>query len=372
MSSVQRRPGGSWRARYRDDTGREHAKHFDRKVDAARWVNAQAAAVDAGTHVDPQAGRVTFATYADQWRQAQVHRPSTRAYAETMLRRHALPHFGARSLTAVRPSEVQAWVRCLSDALAPATVEVTYRFVSAIFRAAVADRLIASSPCVGVKLPKAAPRQVVPMETAAVHALADAVPERYRALIVLAAGTGLRQGECFGLEVRHADFLRRTLTVDQQLVLLPGAPPQVAPPKTAASYRTLPLPQVVLDALAAHLAAFPVASDGRIFTTPAGEPIRRTAFSSNVWRPAVAQVGVQGAHFHDLRHYYASLLIRHSESVKVVQSRLGHASASETLDTYSHLWPDSEDRTRAAVDSVLGLPADSLRTRKIADDTKGS
>jgi hypothetical protein len=45
-----------------------------------------------------------------------------------------------------------------------------------------------------------------------------------------------------------------------------------------------------------------------------------------------------------------------------VQKRLGHATAAETLDTYSHLWPDSEDRTREAIDSVLGIPADSLRT----------
>jgi integrase len=52
----------------------------------------------------------------------------------------------------------------------------------------------------------------------------------------------------------------------------------------------------------------------------------------------------------------------HGESVKVVQKRLGHATAAETLDTYSHLWPDSEDRTREAIDSVLGIPADSLRT----------
>lgn len=58
--------------------------------------------------------------------------------------------------------------------------------------------------------------------------------------------------------------------------------------------------------------------------------------------------------FHDLRHYYASLLIRHGASVKVVQARLGHKSAGETLDTYSHLWPDDDDRTRGAVDAVLG------------------
>lgn len=64
-----------------------------------------------------------------------------------------------------------------------------------------------------------------------------------------------------------------------------------------------------------------------------------------------------GTGFHALRHYYASLLIRHGESVKTVQARLGHASAVETLDTYSHLWPDSDDRTRDAIDSVLGKPA---------------
>jgi integrase len=58
--------------------------------------------------------------------------------------------------------------------------------------------------------------------------------------------------------------------------------------------------------------------------------------------------------YQDLRHYYASLLIRHAQSVKVVQIRLGHATAAETLDTYSHLWPDAEDQTRQAVDEVLG------------------
>jgi integrase len=58
----------------------------------------------------------------------------------------------------------------------------------------------------------------------------------------------------------------------------------------------------------------------------------------------------QDATWHDLRHYYASLLIRHGESVKTVQARLGHASAVETLDTCAHLWPDSEDPTRQAVE----------------------
>lgn len=79
---------------------------------------------------------------------------------------------------------------------------------------------------------------------------------------------------------------------------------------------------------------------------------------------------LQGFDVHELRHYYASLLIRYGESIKTVQARLGHKSAEETLNTYSHLWPDSDDRSRDAVDAALraesgqtfGSFPDSLRT----------
>jgi integrase len=241
--------------------------------------------------------------------------------------------------------------------LAPATVEVAYRYLAAIFRSAVDDRVIAMSPCRGIRLPRTPSRRVVPLDTEQVLALAEVLPERYRALVMLAAGTGVRQGEAFGLTLPYVDMLRRLVRVEQQLVLLPGKPPFLAPPKTAASLRTVPLPAVVLEVLARHFAAFPVGEHQLLFTNDREEPISRTRFSEAVWRPAIARAGLpRGTRFHDLRHYYASLLIRHGESVKVVQARLGHASASETLDTYSHLWPDSEDRTRQAVDSVLGEP----------------
>lgn len=125
--------------------------------------------------------------------------------------------------------------------------------------------------------------------------------------------------------------------------------------------RTIPLPRVVVDVLAAHVAAERVEPDALLFTLE-GAPISRQAFG-HLWRPGARQAGIpKGTGMHALRHYYASLLIRYGESVKTVQARLGHASAAETLDTYSHLWPDSDDRTREAVDSVLGAPADSVRT----------
>jgi integrase len=109
----------------------------------------------------------------------------------------------------------------------------------------------------------------------------------------------------------------------------------------------------VLRELARHLERFELGEQGLLFTSVTGGPVPRNRFAE-VWRAAANSIGLPAsATFHDCRHYYASLLIRHGESVKVVQARLGHASASETLDTYSHLWPDSEDRTRRAIDEVL-------------------
>jgi integrase len=369
MASIKKRDNGKWRARYRDEAGKEHARHFDRKLDAQKWLDEVTASVVTGQYVDPKAGRLTFKEYAERWRASQVHRPSSQAHVETMLRRHAYPTLGDRPLSSILPSDIQTWVKRLGaaepasgrKALAPATIGVVHSIVSGVMKAAVRDRRLVANPCEGTRLPKVERKRVVPLTTEQVRQLEAAMPEPLRALVTFAAGTGLRQGECFGLTVDRLDMLRREVTVDRQLVTLPNTPPRLAPPKTQASVRTVPLPQVVVDAVAAHLAAHPASRDGYVFTIE-GQPISRQAFG-HLWRPVVAAAGLPaGTGLHALRHYYASLLIRHGESVKTVQARLGHASAVETLDTYSHLWPDSDDRTREAIDVVLGSPADCLRT----------
>ena len=355
MAHIERRGQGRWRARYRAVDGQERSRTFARKADAERWLATIEADKARGTYVDPWGGRTAFGDYAREWQAVQVHRDTTTVQVNGNLRNHVLPYFGHRPLASIRPSEVQAWVKDRSAVLSPGTVEVIYRYVSSIFRAAVDDRLIAVNPCRAIRLPRQQPKKVVPLETEQVLALVEAVPERYRALVVFAAGTGVRQGEAFGLTLPHLDMLRRVVHIEQQLVLLPHRRPYLAPPKTPASHRTIPLPDVVISAVAAHLATFPPNDQQLVFTNDQGLAISRTRFSEGVWKRSVKRAGLpSGTNFHGLRHYYASLLIRHGESVKVVQSRLGHASASETLDTYSHLWPDSEDRTRLAVDSVLG------------------
>ncbi len=347
---------------------RSRSRTFLRKIDAERFLTSIEAAKLTGSYVDPAGGRVTFGSYAEAWQAAQVHRPSTGALVETYLRLHVLPQLGHRPLGAIRTSELQAWAKGRSQVLAPATVRGVHQVVVAIFKAAVADRLISSSPTVGVKLPRVEVAEGGLLAPDQISDIAVAVPPRYRALIIAGAATGLRQGELLGLSVDRVDFLRRTIRVDRQLVTMPGQGPFLAPPKTAASTRTIPAPQVALDALAAHLQVFK--SDDLIFTTEASQPIPRRQIAY-VWQKAAREARVEEFTFHDLRHFCASALISRGSSVKTVQRFLGHASARVTLDTYAHLWPDDEDRTRLAIDEVLGAAVSPVCHPEVEAERKG-
>lgn len=340
MGSIHRRKrarGLAWDVRWRDPAGEQRKRTFGRRIDAERFLATVSADIVRGDYVDPN-DPTTFREYAEEWREAQLHRPTTRAHVETKLRRHVYPHFGDRRLATIRPSEIQRWVTGLSRTRAPATVQVIHGIVAAIFKAALRDRLVNTSPCAGTRLPKKLPVEVVPLSTGTVRALADAVPERYRTLVVLGAGTGLRQSECLGLVDEKLDLASGMLRVDQQLILLPRREPFFGPPKTSASHRTVPLPDVVVDALRTHLERFPVRHpEGLVFTDGDGHAIRRTAFSREVWGPAVEAVGApRGTGFHDLRHYYASLLkmsgIASDASFDEISERILPATSSIRID----------------------------------------
>jgi integrase len=354
MASISKVPTG-WLARWRTPDGASRCKTFERKVDAQRHLTSIENSKLTGAYVDPSAGRVTFKSYAEQWRAGQVWRPSTSTHVEMYLRLHVYPRLGDRPLGAIRRSEVQSLVKGLSEVLAPRTVALIYRWTASVFLAAVADRVIAISPCQGISLPNVAQPRVVPLRTETVIALAEAVPARYRALIVLGAGTGPRISEALGVTNDRVDWMRRTVTIDRQLTGASDGQPVFGPVKDKKNRpRTIPLPDVVLAELVEHVRVFGLGPEGLIFTTGVGTPLLRNRFGA-IWQPAARSVGIRsGDGYHQLRHYYASLLIGAGESVKVVQDRLGHSSAMMTLDTYSHLWPDSEDRTRSAVDGVLG------------------
>jgi integrase len=219
---------------------------------------------------------VAYRTYA--WGDAH----STEVSLEQQLRLHVYPVIGRRPLGGIRTSEIQALVRHLDARLAPTTVEVVYGRVVAVFRSAVMDRRIAHSPCVGIKLPEKPPASTLQvLTTDQIMDLAEAVPAKFRALIITGAGTGLRPGELFGLTADRLEFLRGQLRVDQQPVRTRGEGIELSPKlKTKTSYRILPLAESVKDALAAHMARWePHPEMNLVFTNEWGKPIQQHPFA---------------------------------------------------------------------------------------------
>lgn len=377
MGNIAKRPNGKYRARYRDATGKEHARHFTRKGDAERWLAQQVVRLADGTWVDPQAGRRTFAAYVHEWLADQVqHRPGTADNTARRIHNHLLPAFGPQPLTAIRRGEIQAWVRTLSDqGLAPTYVEALYRLLAQILRSAVADRLLTASPCHDIRLPARTPSKVRIPTPEEIASIVGALPQAWGDVVLVTVGSGLRLGEALGLTVDRVNFLRPAITVDRQLHS--AAAPWFGPPKTAASERTIPVaPEVVeliaqrLERTPARVHEIPVGPPGPqstieqarlVFTTDDGLPWRRHRWRNtwSYWVPGKLGLSVR---FHDLRHLYASALIAAGQSAKVVQERLGHASISETFDTYGHLMESDEDGTRAVsgalVATVCGLVTD--------------
>jgi integrase len=366
MASIKKRDNGKWRARYRDDSGKEHARHFDRKVDAQRWLDEVTTMVVTGAYVDPKAGRATFDAWFVDWSSRQVWAPMTAVQGDLV--RRTVP-FGNVPLAQLRESHLQAWVKQMQAAgYAPNTINTRMMTVKAALRAALRDRRIVSDPSIGVVLPRRQRRETS-MEVATseqVGKLLTASEPRMRAYIALCAFAGLRLGEASAMNVSAVDFLRRRINVERQVQKIRGGPPEIRAPKYE-STRAVYVPDELLQMLARHVEEEVIPEDGWLFTgSDLTSPISPSTVNS-WWHRTIQAAGIEGLTIHSLRHYFASGLIADGCDVVTVQRALGHKSPSVTLNTYSHLWPTAEDKTRQAASALaieaLGLaPADSSRT----------
>ncbi len=163
MTSISKiAASGRWRARYRDETGTQHAQHFARKVDAQRWLNEVTASVVRGEYVDPGAGKVTVAAYAATWQAVQVSSPGTARIVDNAVRVHLIPAMGTKPMASVLPSTIQGFVKALeAKGLAAGTIRNVHDVAWRIFDAAVHDRIISRSPFVKIKLPPLKSNEVV-------------------------------------------------------------------------------------------------------------------------------------------------------------------------------------------------------------------
>ncbi|MFI6354665.1 tyrosine-type recombinase/integrase [Streptomyces sp. NPDC050743] len=366
--------GLRYRARYVGPDGAEKSKSFPdkQKRKAEQWLANIEADMSRGDYLDPDAGKVTFEQYATEWMATQITDPLTRESVESRLRLHAIPYLGTRPLGSFTPSHLRLWLRTLEDrGLSAGYRRGIFAHVSTVFTAAVEDRLIRANPCSArsVRAPRPEPRKVKPWSADQVMSVRSALPDSYQALVNVAAGCGLRQGEAFGLAMDDVDFLGGVVHVVRQVKLLRLTRPVFAPPK-GGKERDVPLPESVAFALASHLKRYPSTRitlpwktlDGPpvtaslIFTGSMGLALDRNRFNHRVWRPALRAAGVETGRengMHALRHFYASVLLDAGESIKALSEYLGHHDPGFTLRTYTHLMPSSGTRTRAAVDRVF-------------------
>jgi integrase len=357
VEKVDREKGHAWRVGYRGPNRRQRYKTFTRRADANLFAATVETDLARGDWTDPLLGKVTVAEWARQVEASRLNRRrSTIARDDSYLRSFVLPVFGELRLVEVQPVAVQQWVAELNSAgYAPATIRKAYEILGRIFTGAVESRLIARSPCQGVKLPKIEQTEKRFLSPTEIEHLADVIHPRFRALVLTAAYSGARFGELAGLGRQHYEPLKRTIRVERNLTEV-GGRLSFGEPKTRASRRTVSIPAWLVDVLAEHIAAYP-GDDDLIFTAPAGGHLRRTSFRTRYWKPAVQSSVEEPCRFHDMRHTHVALLIEQGAHPSVIASRLGHTSVRTVLDVYGHLF-DGLDRDIAdSLDAPSDTPA---------------
>lgn len=367
--------GARYRVRYIDPEGRERSKSFpDRQKKAAedflvRTENDKRQ----GTYIHPDAGRVVFGDYARKWLGTQTFDVSTRDSVTWRLNAQILPHFERRELGAIRPTDVRAWIRKMQDREVAASYQaVCFAHLAAILSAAVDDKLIRENPCHArtVVRPRPAAPKIVPWSRARVVAMRLALPERYKIVMALGAGLGLRQGEIFGVSPDDFDRDAGVLHVVRQVRVVEGRQVFSLPKRNKT--RDVPVAASVSRLLDEHLSRFEPPAVTLPWRTPTGapttvrllvtnderRPLWRNKFNERVWNPARRAAGItrptRQDGTHALRHHFASVLLDAGESIKALSEYLGHHDPGFTLRTYTHLMPSSAERTRRAIDGLFG------------------
>jgi integrase len=293
-----------------------------------------------GEYVPPTAGRITVGELGPAWleRQRGDMKPSGVRPYESAWRVHVQPRWGGSRVSEIRFTLVQAWVSELAAKRGAVVVQTVYSVLARILDDAVRDRILASNPARGVKLPKRPPRRNVYLTATQLNRLADE-SRRYRSLVLLLGAGGLRWGEAAALRVGDVDFLRRRIELHRNAVQV-GSKVVVGTLKLNEN-RAVVLPGFVIDALAETAKGkdrgdllWPPASGGYL-----GPPSSHDSWLSG----AVARCQKTDPTFprvtaHVLRHTAVSLAISAGANPKVVQRMVGHASAAMTLDVYADLF----------------------------------
>jgi integrase len=330
------------------------ARPYDPLSGQARWLGTFASRKEARLAIAafrlqrkaPE--RMAFSVFAADWlaKMAGRVRPRTLAdYTSSVAQLKSL--LGDPPIGSITPRMVEEMVATSTARYAGNTTRKQVTRLRQMLDAAVRWGWLPSNPALArVALPKPRRREVTPLTPQEAQRLVDASEPYYRPILVTALHTGLRAGELFGLT--WDDYDGAAITVRHSLW---GR--TLTEPKTAAAHRTIVLTPANIAAIDAHRNECPETTEGFIFPAPHGGPLVARTWSDVMRRTAKA-AKLPDVRLHDLRHCYASLLIRGGASPKLVQSLLGHSTITVTMDTYGHLFPDEKGQAAAMVASYFG------------------
>jgi integrase len=260
-----------------------------------------------------------------------------------LLKTKIAPRFGDVILPAVKPIMVREWVADMhQQGLSPSRIRQAYRLLSQIMSAAVANDLIAVSPCRGVRLPRmpeAEPHIVSRVEADRVIA---ATKTPHDALVMLLAYAGLRIGEAFAVRGRSINVNACMIRVSETVVEIEGRVSFDTPKSHQA--RDVALPRFVVHRLRELLAEV-ADDDALLFATRSGEPLHYNYWRKTYFDPAVTAAGLVDVTPHDLRASHATWVAQR-HGVMAAAARLGHAHASVTTRHYARA-VEGQDRTVA-------------------------
>lgn len=360
FGSVRKLPSGRFQARYPGPDGllRKAPRTFATRNEAERYLVIVESEILRNDWLDADKGKILLKDYAERWIVERPRlRPRTVHLYEWLLKKHIAPYLGGVTLASLTTPMVREWrKRLLADGVSIGQAAKAYRLLRAVLNTAVKeDELIRSNPC---RIPGADQEDAAERPTLTVSqvlALANKVPERYKALILVATFGCLRWGEAIALQRRDIDLTAGTVRVRAAFTEQRGKGLVLGPPKSKAGMRTVSLPAAILPVLTEHLRVHVKEwPDSFVFTTMNGKTIWRGNFNKLVkWRKTVGGIGAPDLHFHDLRHTGNTLAAQSGASLRDLMARMGHDSPRAAL-IYQHATTDADKAVAAALDAVLG------------------
>jgi integrase len=317
---------------------------------------------DVAAGIGADAATMTVGQWLARWLEMvkPTVEPATYIPYERHVRLHLAPHVGGIKLAVFRKVHVRGLYATLANlGMSAAMRRKVGTTLTIALHQAVRDDLLPGNPAAGIRKPKAQKPEVQPLDPDQVAAFLEAArSDRLFPFYLTALDTGARPGELFALRWEDIDLDRGFLTISKSLEEIAGVV-RVKEAKTARGRRRIDLTSGTVAALVGHRKAMLAEGhiSGPVFCNTVGGYLLQTDVRKRSFKPILRRAGLPDVRLYDLRHTCATLLLLADVNAKVVSERLGHASITRTLDTYSHVLPTMQRKAADLLDQILGQKA---------------